>query len=108
MHKIVVPVVEELLEEIKEKFTVEKLEGYLTSLRDDILDNVTRFHQKEEQPQSVLGMTLPREEDDFKEYQVNVVVDNSDVSGVPIILEKNPRYKNLFGTVDQGRVHRKG
>jgi predicted ATP-dependent protease len=100
-HKIVVPVVEELLEEIKEKFSADKLDAYFTSVRNDILENVGRFQQKEEQPQTVLGMAIPRDEDDFLEFQVNVAVDNTDVHGVPIIMEKNPRYKNLFGTVDR-------
>jgi predicted ATP-dependent protease len=100
-HKIVVPVVDELLEEIRDRFSALKLDAYLTSLRSDILDNVSRFHQKEEPQQGMLGLAMPREEDDFLEYQVNVVVDNSETSGVPVILEKNPRYKNLFGTVDR-------
>jgi len=101
-HKVIVPVVDELLEEVQGKFDIKGLNAYLAEVQTSILDNVSRFHPKEEQPSTnVLGMQIPREEDTFLEYQVNVVVDNGDVLGVPIIIEKNPRYKNLFGTIER-------
>jgi predicted ATP-dependent protease len=107
-HLIIVPVVEELLDEIMEKFSVTGLPAYLAALREDILDNVTRFQSRDEQPPpNVLGLTPPREEDDFLEFQVNLVVDNSDAKAVPVIIEKNPRYKNLFGTIER-EVDRNG
>jgi lon-related putative ATP-dependent protease len=106
-HKIMVPVVEELLDEIREKFSVQGLEAYLAEVRKSILDNLVRFHQKEEQTASVLGMPIAREEDSFFEFEVNVIADNSSVQGAPVILEKNPRYKNLFGTIDR-EVDRNG
>lgn len=107
-HKIIVPVVEELLDEVKSKFDVPGLSAYLAAVREDILDNVTRFHPKEEQPSaSVLGLSVQREEDAFLEYQVNLIVDNDAVKGAPVILEKNPRYKNLFGTIER-EVDRNG
>ncbi|HMK38450.1 MAG TPA: ATP-binding protein, partial [Bacteroidota bacterium] len=106
-HKIMVPVVEELLEEIREKFSAGGLEPYMAEVRRSILDNLARFHQKEEQTASVLGMQVSREEDTFFEYEVNVIAENSGVQGAPVILEKNPRYKNLFGTIDR-EVDRNG
>jgi ATP-dependent Lon protease len=106
-HKIMVPVVEELLDEIRGKFSAEGLEAYVAEVRKSILDNLARFHQKEEQPASVLGMQISREEDTFFEFEVNVIADNSGVLGAPVVLEKNPRYKNLFGTIDR-EVDRNG
>ncbi len=106
-HKIMVPVVEELLDEVRDKFRAEGLEAYLGEVRKSILDNLARFHQKEEQTASVLGMQVAREEDTFFEYEVNVIADNAGVQGAPVVLEKNPRYKNLFGTIDR-EVDRNG
>ncbi|HTY57641.1 MAG TPA: ATP-binding protein [Bacteroidota bacterium] len=106
-HKIMVPVVEELLDEVRAKFKSEGLEAYLGEVRKSILDNLARFHQKEEQAASVLGMQISREEDTFFEFEVNVIADNSGVQGAPVVLEKNPRYKNLFGTIDR-EVDRNG
>ena len=106
-HKIMVPVVEELLDEIRGKFSVDGLEAYVGEVRKSILDDLSRFHQKEEPAASVLGMQVTREEDTFFEYEVNVIADNGGVMGAPVILEKNPRYKNLFGTIDR-EVDRNG
>ena len=106
-NKIMVPVVEELLDEVRTKFKAEGLEAYLGEVRKSILDNLARFHQKEEQTATVLGMQIPREEDTFFEFDVNVIADNSGVQGAPVVLEKNPRYKNLFGTIDR-EVDRNG
>jgi lon-related putative ATP-dependent protease len=100
-HKVVVPIVEELMTDLLEKYPGDKIQGYLKDLRADILRTLPRFHQKEEQPTSVLGIQLPREEDNFVEYQVNVVVDNGDAKGAPVIIEQNPRYKNIFGTIER-------
>jgi ATP-dependent Lon protease len=106
-HKIMVPVVEELLDEIREKFKAEGLEAYMGEVKKSILDNLARFHQKEEQTASVLGMQISREEDTFFEFEVNVIADNSGVQGAPVVLEMNPRYKNLFGTIER-EVDRNG
>ncbi|MEW6511154.1 MAG: ATP-binding protein [Bacteroidota bacterium] len=106
-NKVIVPVVEELLEEIRSKFDVKGIDAYLTDVKGSILESVSRFHQKEEPTANVLGMQIQREEDAFLEYQVNVIVDNGGVHGVPVIIEKNPRYKNLFGTIER-EVDRNG
>ena len=100
-HKIVVPLVEELLEDLNEKYDAPKTRDYFSEVKKSIIENLSRFHQKDEPQASVLGIQIPREEDTFVEYQVNVISDNSDVQGVPIVLETNPRYKNLFGTVER-------
>jgi ATP-dependent Lon protease len=100
-HKVVVPIVEELIDDIEEKYKSPKVHEYLQEVKEDVLDNLPRFHQKDEPQPSLLGMQIVREEDHFLEYQVNVVVDNGNVKGVPVEFEKNPRYKNLFGTIER-------
>jgi ATP-dependent Lon protease len=106
-NKVMVPVVEELLEDLTEKFPLDGLRPYLTDVKRSILESLPRFHAKEETAAAVLGGQGLREEDGFLEYQVNVVVDNGGVQGVPVIIEKNPRYKNLFGTIER-QVDRNG
>jgi ATP-dependent Lon protease len=46
------------------------------------------------------GMPTVRIEDPFLEYQVNVIVDNSETKGVPIVIENSPTFHNLFGTIE--------
>lgn len=100
-NKIVVPIVEELLEDLESKYASPRMHEYLVEVKKSILENLSRFHQKDEPQPTVMGLPLQREEDEFVEYQVNVIVDNSGVQGVPIVIETNPRYKNLFGTIER-------
>lgn len=100
-HKIVVPFVEELLDDLKTKYTTAKVHAFLDDVKAELLDNVQRFNTKEDQSPSILGMQVQREEDDFLEFRVNVLVDNGSQKGIPIIIETNPRYKNLFGTIER-------
>jgi lon-related putative ATP-dependent protease len=37
----------------------------------------------------------------FKKYDVNVIVDNSQRDGAPVILELNPNYNNLVGRIEK-------
>jgi len=48
-NKIVVPVVEELLDEVERRHESPQIHQYLEETRNDILENLTRFHQKDEQ-----------------------------------------------------------
>jgi len=100
-HKVVVPVVEELIADLEERYRSPQVHDFLKDVKADVLTNLARFHQKEESQPSILGMHVPRDEDQFIEFQVNVIVDNSGLSGMPVVIEKNPRFKNLFGTVER-------
>jgi predicted ATP-dependent protease len=37
----------------------------------------------------------------FPEYQVNLLVDNAESKGAPVISENAPTYRNLFGTIEE-------
>jgi ATP-dependent Lon protease len=100
-HKIVVPVVEELLEDLHQRYNTPHVQTWLKDVEQSIIDNVARFHAPEETQQSILSLGGPKEEDEYLEYQVNVLVDNTGVEGVPVVIESNPRFKNLFGTIER-------
>lgn len=100
--KIVIPLVEELLADIKGRHPSTKIDEYLGELKDNILANLSRFQQKEDNPAAaMLGLPAQKEEDLFLEYQVNVVVDNAAEKGSPVLIETNPRFKNIFGTIER-------
>ena len=40
-------------------------------------------------------------EDPYKKYEVNVVIDNSETKGAPVIMETNPTYHNLLGRTEK-------
>jgi ATP-dependent Lon protease len=101
-NEVISPVVKDSISDIKEKFDNEKIHHYLDEVQEDILANLNRFREKEEPPPSPLpGLAFPQPVDSFTEYQVNVLVDNSETKAAPIIVETTPNYRNLFGTIER-------
>jgi len=101
-NEVISPAVKDMISDIKEKFDDEKIDRYLDEVQEDILTNLSRFREKEEAPAPPLpGLVLPQMVDTFSEYQVNVLVDNSETKGAPIIVETTPNYRNLFGTLER-------
>jgi len=42
-----------------------------------------------------------RKREPFEEFSVNLILDNADTEKVPIVIEKSPSYKNLFGSLER-------
>jgi lon-related putative ATP-dependent protease len=91
-----------LVEDLVEKYKdMPEITAYLKDVQNDILDNIAQFVKRGE-TQEQMPFPVPwLKEAPFKKYEVNVVVDNSDVKGAPVILEFNPTYLNLFGTTEK-------
>ncbi len=100
-NEVISPVVKDSISDIKEKFNHSKIHQYLDEVQEDILANLGRFREKEETQPPIPGLVLPPTVDSFNEYQVNVLVDNSETKGAPIIVETTPNYRNLFGTIER-------
>ncbi|MBI5230854.1 MAG: AAA family ATPase [Coriobacteriales bacterium] len=77
---------------------------YLHAMLDDVVDNAEDFKQSEEEtPQTLFGMPVPtgRGRDGFfRKYRINVIVDNSQQKGAPVVTESNPVLQNLLGRVE--------
>ncbi len=107
-QRFILPVIKEGVDALRKSYKDEKILRYLDDVQESIMDDLDRFRPAEDQPVPVMGMQMPTaDEDRFTEYNVNVVVDNSETKGVPIIIETYPRYKNIFGTIDR-EVDRNG
>jgi lon-related putative ATP-dependent protease len=100
-REVISPVVSDSISDIQEKYDNEKINSYLDEVQESIMENLTRFMEKEEQPQIIPGLSIPQPPDQFTEYRVNVLVDNSDTKGAPIVVETTPNYRNLFGTMER-------
>jgi lon-related putative ATP-dependent protease len=88
-----------LFEELEEKYsTIPDVMNHLKEIKEDILGNLPGFlrHDKDMGP---LGR--PTDHAFSKRYNVNVLVDNGQVEGAPVILELNPTYNNLIGRVEK-------
>ncbi len=75
--------------------------AYLRDVENDVLDDLAQFVKRGE-PQQQLPFQAPwMKEEPFKKYEVNVIVDNSDAKGAPVMIESNPTYQNLFGRTEK-------
>jgi len=80
---------------------------YLTEVRDDILENPELFIGETEQPSqgdqesSDPVPSAAVKTSAFRRYEVNVIVDNAGLKGVPVIVEDNPTFGNLFGKIEK-------
>ncbi len=94
----IAPLFEEFQSEYSELLEVVE---YLESARADVVENVEIF-LNEQQPAGVTatGLTSMHPEGVATRYQVNVMVDNGDTDGAPVILEDLPRYQNLIGRLE--------
>ena len=85
---------------IREKYAgLEKVLAYLDAVQEDILNNLEDFKPQSVQPQ-IPGIKMPRQEPTFERYEVNVLVDNRETDGAPVVFESNPTYNNLFGRIE--------
>jgi lon-related putative ATP-dependent protease len=100
-----------LIDELKEKYeSYAEIPEYLEALRKDVINNardiVAAGQTEENQMQSGRQRSLlPTSQDHtghpiLRRYKVNLVVDNSESKGAPVIYEDNPTYQNLIGRVE--------
>ncbi len=76
--------------------------SYLKDVRTDILENFEIFAGTPETPAAQAQVLAPWMKDlPFRRYKVNVIVDNSELKGAPVIFEENPTYANLFGRIEK-------
>jgi lon-related putative ATP-dependent protease len=89
--------IDTLLQELNDKYKdFEDVLSYLLEIKKDIITNLHSF----------LKASLSQDRQDYKQelkfqkYDVNVITDNTEVFGAPIVLELNPTLNNLFGKVE--------
>ncbi|CUH96361.1 hypothetical protein P22_2451 [Propionispora sp. 2/2-37] len=75
---------------------------YLEAVKNDIVTNINDFKpaQIDEEQNPLLLFRRNMQDSGKDKYKVNLVVDNSDTKGVPVVVETNPTYYNLVGRVE--------
>ena len=90
-----------LIEVMKTKYkNFEKISQYLHDVKEEILSHLDEFRTQEEQPSPIPFLKMPKGEPSFIKYTVNVIVNNGNCKGAPVIFESNPTYLNLFGRIE--------
>ncbi|UCB49582.1 MAG: AAA family ATPase, partial [Deltaproteobacteria bacterium] len=96
-------VVGQQLESYLQKYKKESdVTEYLNMAQEDIVENIDDFLKKPESPQQqFVQLPFAPREPSFRKYDINVLVDHSEKEGAPVVIESNPIYPNLFGTIER-------
>jgi len=83
----------------------QKMLDYLSEVKEDILDSIEDFIEQDSDEEDSLQAILPwyykkATEDAFSKYRVNLMTDNSEAKGAPVIVDFNPTYSNLVGEAE--------
>ncbi|MEE3142182.1 MAG: ATP-binding protein [Chloroflexota bacterium] len=86
---------------------VPEVDHYLRDLADNVLDHLNLFKDDEAVPSQTappMGSAPPSGSgpgNPFLAFEINLLVDNSDVVTSPIVVEPNPNWGNLFGRIER-------
>ncbi|NVM23012.1 MAG: AAA family ATPase [Desulfobacterales bacterium] len=81
-----------------------KVLEYLEAVKKDVLEHIDDFRKPpEEKPTQmpISGMAWPPT---MNKYRVNVLIDNSEAKGAPVVYTSNPTYPSLFGRIEKEAV----
>jgi lon-related putative ATP-dependent protease len=91
-----------LTADLKEKYAATpQVLAYLDQVQEDILQRLELFKGETEGEPSTPAAAPEDQQDPFRRYEVNLLVDNTGHTGAPVIIETNPTYPNLFGRIEQ-------
>jgi len=112
-------VIDDLIDDLRDAYqNLDDVLDFLDSVRDDLIENVDFFVQAAQQGQNVPQQGPPQMMQQgqqgggqqaapapdgafWRRYRVNLLVDNEETEGAPVVYEDNPNYQNLVGQVEQ-------
>jgi lon-related putative ATP-dependent protease len=89
--------IEHLFDQVKGKYEqFDKVIEHLEAVQEDIVENVDNFRGDPEKAAQI--------EQWMARYSVNVLVNNCDLDGAPVVMESHPTYNNLAGRIEHRLV----
>jgi ATP-dependent Lon protease len=90
----ITPIITGGISGIRSQFDAKKILEYLDDVEENLIKNIDLFKapQKEAKEKEMV--------DPFIEYRVNLLIDNADTKGTPVVMETNPNYLNVFGSIE--------
>jgi lon-related putative ATP-dependent protease len=95
-----------IFEQLREKYDdLAHVKEYLEDVEKHVVENVDDFRQTEADDENPLaammrGQRAAAQRPSYTEYEVNVLVDNSDSEGAPIVHIELPTHQNLLGRIE--------
>lgn len=78
----------------------EQVQPYIKAYEESVIENYQLFCEQEKEEASMESLLETDRKSAYNRYRVNVLVDNSEVEGAPVVFEANPSYYNLFGRME--------
>ena len=86
---------------IKSKYKKnKKIVNFLDNIKKDILTNIVLFVNDDNQKERRQSTQREEQTKPWLNYRVNLFVDNSNLTGSPVIMDSNYQYHNLFGKLE--------
>jgi len=91
-----------LIKNLQDKYSDNpELVNYFIDVQKDILYNLDNFVASDDEQQITFPWLTKRgKEGALNKYKINLLVDNSETKGAPVIFEFNPTYHNLIGRIE--------
>ena len=92
--------VKPFLKKLTDKYSeTAEIKKYLDVVTEDIVGNMQFFLPLNPNPGLLEGQ-VSEPSAELRRYEINVLVNNSNLKGAPIIYENNPNYNNLIGRIE--------
>ncbi len=106
-REVATSAVDHLIEEVKERYGGHpEVQAHFEAMREDVIANVDLFRRGQEGapgPAELIAMMQPGR-DPFDRYRVNVLIEQAQDGGAPVVVEPHPTCQNLVGRIEH-QVH---
>lgn len=86
------------VENLRDKYKFPKVHNYLELVEDSVYDNLDAFkvrpNMRTESEEEVYSTYL-------NDYEVNIILDNSNTKECPVVIETNPTFNSVFGSIEK-------
>lgn len=99
-YSMIAPLISDKVSLLRKRYRNEKVLQHFDEVEEALLSDLDRF--REAQPRrGEQEAPAFRKREPFEEFSINLILDNAETTKIPIVMEKSPSYKNLFGSLER-------
>ncbi len=99
-YSMIAPLISDKVNLLRKRYPDDKVLQHFDEVEEALLSDLDRF--REAQPRRGEQEAPPyRKREPFEDFSINLILDNAETERVPIVVEKSPSYKNLFGSLER-------
>jgi len=96
--EVAMEVISRQIDKLKNAYpTIVRIQHYFDEMKKDLLSNVDAFLKSDDETEE---LTPNADNPTLRRYQINLIVDNTDSEGAPIVYENLPSHQSLLGCVE--------